>query len=932
MFSKKIQVRTDAQNSGPQVRTPRAARAGRRENRGERGIFERQRHYDARHLPVSAPLALMDLVSRAVGAGGEVALAQVAGGRINGRSGNSDSWQLYRRNVASIFERFRDEKRRDVGVLLGATRGATRGLISEGHATDRELWELFATWLFQEYKIPAGKRGAGDGVAIDTAQNYLKCAINLARDVWPKADFFKCLDKEEDQRRNEDRVWYLNLRENMWKCFFARAVENGEKIDESAPEIGLVHVEAMVEAYARYATANALNPRARDGHARKFSILSLWHVAGRSGEIGFLSYKKLDWDEELQCVHVEVAQMKTTKTKRLVFSAGANRHICWFTALGDRLATESRAATWFETNEEYHWLFPDLTGTMTPGHRIGEYMKALVPVKGGEAGPSNKRKEFVDYVVESLPENVSAASIRTGAANKLHMHMPEEFACTTTGHHLQSTAHQQYINATTANCMPGAVVLAGFPAFGWGQSGECAKPPSLRALDDQFLIQGVTFDKIIDELYRVSSYSPEVLQVNGRLRQAVRAAFACQVMYYEERHKARECSDVTLAMRQVLMDVKLVDNQQAAHGILVQWGHLLRGQFDGENMRLTMRETASQQEQTVLAIAKLRNEIEASRVETARLVAEVATMKSGMTQLAESMASVGGAFNELSKMVTARVTGVAARAGPEALVADAAGEDGLRADESAAVPGAEMAVAAPQVGVVSPRGAGAGAAAQPSALDVLMAHAGAAEAPVGTAGMQARELVQRAWVGNGKGCRVEATLAKQAKRNAMLALEVYNAVMTPYEKTSLNRSASGQRRQEVLAEGSAIVNAVENRVVEMLKEWYNELGKEPRAFLFPPKDKRTKRTKRSDGTSGPAAAARQPLMVHSMDLLKRDLTTKFGAQEAQDWAKRTRSRAVETEGGEPAAALPAPEEREVEQPAGSPGSPWARWLSFGKRE
>ena len=166
----------------------------------------------------------------------------------------------------------------------------------------------------------------------------------------------------------------------------------------------------------------------------------------------------------------------------------------------------------------------------------------------------------------------------------------------------------------------------------------------------------------------------------------------------------------------------------------------------------------------------------------------------------------------------------------------------------------------------------------------------------------------------------------------MLALEVYNAVMTPYEKTSLNRSADGQRRQEVLAEGSAIVNAVENRVVEMLKDWYNELGKVPRAFLFPPKDKRTKRTKRSDGTSGPAAAARQPLMVHSMDLLKRDLPTKFGAQEAQDWAKRMRSRAVETEGGEPAAALPAPEEREVEQPAGSPGSPWARWLSFGKRE
>jgi hypothetical protein len=209
------------------------------------------------------------------------------------------------------------------------------------------------------------------------------------------------------------------LRENMWKHFFARAVEQGNKIDESAPPIGLTHVEAMVRAYSLYAT-KAAGARARDGHARKFSILSLWLVAGRSGEIGFLSYKKLDWDEELQCVHVEVAQMKTTKTKSLVFSAGANRHICWFIALGDRLATESRD-TWYEANEEYHWLFPDLTGTTTPGTRIGEYMKALFP--HGVAGSSNK--EYKDYVVESLPENVSAASIRAGAANKLHMHMPE---------------------------------------------------------------------------------------------------------------------------------------------------------------------------------------------------------------------------------------------------------------------------------------------------------------------------------------------------------------------------------------------------------------------------------------------------------------------------------------------------------------------------
>ena len=34
---------------------------------------------------------------------GEVALAQVNGGRIVGRSGTSDSWAAYRQNVAAVF-------------------------------------------------------------------------------------------------------------------------------------------------------------------------------------------------------------------------------------------------------------------------------------------------------------------------------------------------------------------------------------------------------------------------------------------------------------------------------------------------------------------------------------------------------------------------------------------------------------------------------------------------------------------------------------------------------------------------------------------------------------------------------------------------------------------------------------------------------------
>ena len=868
----------------------------------------------------------MEIVVHGASAAGKVALAQVAGARIVGQSGTSTSWVTSKKNVAGIFAKFRDQVRPEMGALslVASTRGAPRALISRDDATSRVVWEDFATYLWTTYTIPEGSRGAGGSVSIQTAQDYLKCAMNLAREIYKDADFFKCLDKNVDVSANDDRRWLMALRDQMWKAFYVRAVDNGDKIDQSANPVGLSHVTEMVRALSRYASA-AQRTQARDGHARKFSILSLWHVAGRSGEIGSLSYKKLDWDEELQCLHVEVAQMKTTKTKRLVFSAGANRHICWFVAWGDRLTTETREA-WFDDNDEYHWLFPDLIGTTSPGQRIGEYMKALVP---HDIPGSSKKKEFEDYVVKTMPAHVSAASIRTGAANKLHMNMPEEFACTTTGHHLQSTAHQQYIDAMTANCMPGAVVLAGFPAFGWGQSGECAKPPSLAALANVPLVRGsgggeVTFDTIIDALYRLSDFSPEVLRVGGRLRPAVNAAFASQVMYYEERAEERECSDVVRVMRDVLVAQQLARDASAAHSTLIGWGKLLRTRFNTVNKPLTMRETASQADQVVLSLTKMQSELEATRAINARLVERMTMLESSMAQVIESTASVGAGFNDLSKLVT----GWATRAQPDAPVADllgTAGEDGSRADVNAAVLGTEVG-AAPQVGVISPRGAGAAAAAQPNALDVLMANADTApSAPKSTAGLQARELVLNAWEEGGRGTRLYAGFERQAKAKVTLVMEVYNAVMTEEEGHLLNRPLNRERPQETRAEGMAIVNRVEERVVKMLTEWYEAAGKDKvPASLRPPKTKKTAKKRRVNGVDPRAAGARQPLTVNTMDELKRGLPRGTLTRENARawWIKQagTGSRAVETEGGEPAAALPAPEEHEVEQPAGSPSA------------
>mmetsp|Transcript_7550 Transcript_7550/g.31395 ORF Transcript_7550/g.31395 Transcript_7550/m.31395 type:complete len:123 (-) Transcript_7550:459-827(-) len=100
--------------------------------------------------------------------------------------------------------------------------------------------------------------------------------------------------------------------------------------------------------------------------------------------------------------------------------------------------------------------------------------------------------------------------------------------------------------------------------------------------------------------------------------------------------------------------------------------------------------------------------------------------------------------------------------------------------------------------------------------------------------------------------------------------------MTPNEKKLLKRNPDeGQaqsRRQEILHEGKAIVNEVEERVVEMLKDWCVAVGAPEPASLMSPKLKHTKaKRRRTNGGNGSAAAGRQPLMVHTMDRLKRVL-------------------------------------------------------------
>ena len=71
----------------------------------------------------------------------------------------------------------------------------------------------------------------------------MKTALQLAHEAHKGHPFFHCLNPLVDKRLDDNRRWFLDLREQMWKRFYVRAVEQGDKLDESAPPLGIEHAE-----------------------------------------------------------------------------------------------------------------------------------------------------------------------------------------------------------------------------------------------------------------------------------------------------------------------------------------------------------------------------------------------------------------------------------------------------------------------------------------------------------------------------------------------------------------------------------------------------------------------------------------------------------------------------------------------------------------
>ena len=98
--------------------------------------------------------------------------------------------------------------------------------------------------------------------------------------------------------------WYRKMKTKMQKQVMARMIEFGEEMDCSAEPLYLLHVTAMVAAYAVVNTTESCD--------RAFSILLLWLIAGRASEGGYVNLDDMTFDTFFDCAVCPVPQSFTS--------------------------------------------------------------------------------------------------------------------------------------------------------------------------------------------------------------------------------------------------------------------------------------------------------------------------------------------------------------------------------------------------------------------------------------------------------------------------------------------------------------------------------------------------------------------------------------------------------------------------------------------
>ena len=402
----------------------------------------------------------------------------------------------------------------------------------------------------------------------------------------------------------------------------------------------------------------------------------------------------------------EVPQTKSGKLKIASLVAGADRFCCFYTSFGDRLAVGKLMA--YEDHDAPMLFFPMVKGK-SPGTILSSFLKALK-----KSGPGSLLR-FSDVALDDLADDICAGAIRPGVANILAAYVPVAFALANTGHDLRrESAFYEYLDANRTMLMAGAVVLAGFKPFTYGQLGKGPTPASLAPLigtgsnGEAPLINPDALNQMIDECLRLGDNATSVrLHVGGKLRPIVEKAFASIVMHYKDREAARpqEASMVCAKLRTAWAVVwraggssDLTTVGKNANDALLLWSDLIRAKFDADNTRLTAGLENSHIDRLIDAVVDMRKDALVRDQNNLRLMSEVGEARreiSGLRSMVSALAA-GSPVTASSPFRPASAT--PGPSSPAQLLCDetvaAAAETTAAAIAAAAVTTAETAAAA----------------------------------------------------------------------------------------------------------------------------------------------------------------------------------------------------------------------------------------------
>ena len=157
--------------------------------------------------------------------------------------------------------------------------------------------------------------------------------------------------------------------------------------------------------------------------------------------------------------------------------------------------------------------------------------------------------------------------------------------------------------------MNGAVVLAGWAPFPWGQLGMGPVPPSLGALEG-LGVNPDALDNSILVLFKIDDMYPQMFRKGGKLWPVVRIAFATLLMYYRERVQTLTAGEFKAEGRNVIIELKRVMASEyglgdSTHMTLLSWSDKIMERFKAENLDLTQRNKDTVSKEAATAISNL---------------------------------------------------------------------------------------------------------------------------------------------------------------------------------------------------------------------------------------------------------------------------------------------------------------------------------------